>query len=126
MIVFDYETQWMFEIQRHGKGFDYQALVFDYYESLRELGLDVDIVSSKTDLSSYRLVVVPSLAVIDDALVAQVERGSAQWVFGPRSAQRPRRLRFHSNAARRAATCTADASARGRVAACIARTRCFY
>ena len=84
-IVFDYETQWMFEIQRHGKGFDYQALVFDYYESLRELGLDVDIVSSKADLSSYRLVVVPSLAVIDDALVAQVERGSAQWVFGPRS-----------------------------------------
>ncbi|PTQ92218.1 beta-galactosidase [Paraburkholderia sp. GV068] len=84
-IVFDYETQWMFEIQRHGKGFDYQALVFDYYESLRELGLDVDIVSSKADLSSYRLVVVPSLAVIDDALVAQIERGSAQWVFGPRS-----------------------------------------
>jgi len=84
-IVFDYETQWMFEIQRHGKGFDYQTLVFDYYESLRELGLDVDIVSSKADLSSYRLVVVPSLAVIDDALVAQVERGSAQWVFGPRS-----------------------------------------
>ena len=84
-VVFDYETQWMFEIQRHGKGFDYQALVFDYYESLRELGLDVDIVSSKADLSSYRLVVVPSLAVIDDALVAQVERGSAQWVFGPRS-----------------------------------------
>lgn len=84
-IVFDYETQWMFEIQRHGKGFDYQALVFDYYESLRELGLDVDIVSSKADLSSYRLVVVPSLAVIDDALVVQIERGSAQWVFGPRS-----------------------------------------
>ena len=84
-VVFDYETQWMFEIQRHGKGFDYQALVFDYYESLRELGLDVDIVSSKADLSSYRLVVVPSLAVIDDALVVQIERGSAQWVFGPRS-----------------------------------------
>jgi len=84
-IVFDYETQWMFEIQRHGKGFDYQTLVFDYYESLRELGLDVDIVSSKADLSSYRLVVVPSLAVIDDALVVQIERGSAQWVFGPRS-----------------------------------------
>ncbi|MDR6205702.1 beta-galactosidase [Paraburkholderia graminis] len=84
-IVFDYETQWMSEIQRHGKGFDYQTLVFDYYESLRELGLDVDIVSSKADLSSYRLVVVPSVAVIDDALVAQIERGSAQWVFGPRS-----------------------------------------
>ncbi|CAB3734723.1 beta-galactosidase [Paraburkholderia rhynchosiae] len=84
-VVFDYETQWMFEIQRHGKGFDYQTLVFDYYESLRELGLDVDIVSTKANLSPYRLVVVPSLAVIDDELVAQIERSSAQWVFGPRS-----------------------------------------
>ncbi|MFL9990521.1 beta-galactosidase [Paraburkholderia sediminicola] len=84
-IVFDYETQWMFEIQRHGKTFDYQTLAFDYYEALRELGLDVDIVSSKADLSQYRLVVVPSIAVIDEALVDQIERSSAQWVFGPRS-----------------------------------------
>jgi beta-galactosidase len=84
-VLFDYESQWMFEIQRHGKNFDYQTLVFDYYESLRELGLDVDIVSSRADLSAYRLVVVPSLAVIDDALVEQIERSSAQWVFGPRS-----------------------------------------
>ncbi|MFM0245757.1 beta-galactosidase [Paraburkholderia sediminicola] len=84
-IVFDYETQWMFEIQRHGKTFDYQTLAFDYYEALRELGLDVDIVSSKADLSPYRLVVVPSIAVIDDTLVDQIERSSAQWVFGPRS-----------------------------------------
>jgi beta-galactosidase len=84
-IVFDYETQWMFEIQRHGKTFDYQTLVFDYYESLRELGLDVDIVSSRADLSAYRLVVVPSLAVIDEALISQIERSDAQWVFGPRS-----------------------------------------
>ncbi|WP_233836227.1 beta-galactosidase [Paraburkholderia sp. ZP32-5] len=84
-LVFDYETQWMFEIQRHGKSFDYQTLAFDYYASLRELGLDVDIVSSRADLSAYRLVVVPSLAVIDDALVAQISRSTAQWVFGPRS-----------------------------------------
>ncbi|MFL9964507.1 beta-galactosidase [Paraburkholderia sediminicola] len=84
-LVFDYETQWMFEIQRHGKTFDYQTLAFDYYEALRELGLDVDIVSSRADLGAYRLVVVPSLAVIDDALVDQIERSRAQWVFGPRS-----------------------------------------
>ncbi|HEX7908179.1 MAG TPA: beta-galactosidase [Paraburkholderia sp.] len=84
-IVFDYETQWMFEIQRHGKTFDYQTLAFDYYEALRELGLDVDIVSGKADLSAYRLVVVPSIAVIDDVLVDQIEKSSAQWVFGPRS-----------------------------------------
>jgi beta-galactosidase len=84
-VVFDYETQWMFEIQRHGTAFDYQTLAFDYYEALRELGIDVDIVSAKADLSGYKLVVVPSIAVIDDALVRQIESSSAQWVFGPRS-----------------------------------------
>ncbi|OLL31638.1 beta-galactosidase [Burkholderia sp. SRS-W-2-2016] len=84
-LLFDYESQWMFEIQRHGKGFDYQTLVFDYYEALRELGLDVDIVSSRADVSGYQLVVVPSLATIDDALVEQIAHSRAQWVFGPRS-----------------------------------------
>lgn len=84
-LVFDYETQWMFEIQRHGATFDYQMLAFDYYEALRELGLDVDIVSAKEDLSAYKFVVVPSLAVVDDALVQQIEQSAAQWLFGPRS-----------------------------------------
>ena len=84
-IVFDYETQWIFEIQRHGKTFDYQMLAFDYYESLRELGLDVDIVPATADLSAYKLVVVPSIAVIDDALVSQIETSTGNWVFGPRS-----------------------------------------
>lgn len=98
-VVFDYETQWMFEIQRHGKSFDYQTLAFDYYESLRELGLDVDIVSSRADLSQYRLVVVPSIAVIDDALVGQIERSSAQWVFGPRSGSKTKDFAIPSSLA---------------------------
>ena len=84
-LVFDYETQWMFEIQRHGVGFDYQTLAFDYYSALREQGLDVDIVSRHADLSAYRLVVVPSLAVLDDAFIAKVEQSDARWVFGPRT-----------------------------------------
>ncbi|WP_433705773.1 beta-galactosidase [Paraburkholderia sacchari] len=84
-LVFDYETQWIFEIQRHGAGFDYQTLAFDYYSALREQGFGVDIVSRHADLSAYRLVVVPSLAVIDNAFVAQIERSDAHWVIGPRS-----------------------------------------
>ncbi|TDN61483.1 beta-galactosidase [Paraburkholderia sp. BL10I2N1] len=84
-LVFDYETQWMFEIQRHGKTFDYQTLAFEYYQALREMSLDVDIVPPHADFSSYRLVVVPGLAVITDALVQAIRRSSAQWVFGPRS-----------------------------------------
>ncbi|CAG4919822.1 beta-galactosidase [Paraburkholderia gardini] len=87
-LVFDYETQWMFEIQRHGKTFDYQTLAFDYYQALREMSLDVDIVSRNADFSQYALVVVPSLAVVPDDLVRAIENSSAQWVFGPRSGSR--------------------------------------
>ena len=98
-LVFDYETQWMFEIQRHGKTFDYQMLAFDYYEALRELGLDVDIVSATADLSRYRLVVVPSIAVIGDALIGQIERSSGQWVFGPRSGSKTTEFAIPANLA---------------------------
>jgi beta-galactosidase len=37
------------------------------------------------DLSGYRLVVAPSLPVVPDALVKQIEAGHAQWLFGPRT-----------------------------------------
>jgi beta-galactosidase len=84
-LVFDYETQWMFEIQRHGKTFDYQTLAFDYYRTLREMSLDVDIVSVNADLSAYKLIVVPGLAVFPESFAKTVAQSDAQWVFGPRT-----------------------------------------
>ncbi|CAB3749662.1 beta-galactosidase [Paraburkholderia humisilvae] len=84
-LVFDYETQWMFEIQRHAKAFDYQTLAFEYYRTLREMALDVDIVPADADLSGYRLVVVPALATLPARLVQTIEASGAQWVIGPRS-----------------------------------------
>lgn len=84
-LVFDYETQWIFEIQPHAREFDYQTLAFEYYRTLREMALDVDIVSADADLSGYALVVVPSLAVLPPGFVAKIEQSDAQWVIGPRS-----------------------------------------
>ncbi|WP_035053158.1 beta-galactosidase [Andreprevotia chitinilytica] len=89
-LVFDYESLWLFDIQRHGKTFDYQMLVFDYYRTLRQLGLDIDILPRDADFSGYKLVVVPSLAVMDDAMVERVRQSDAQWVFGPRTGSRTR------------------------------------
>jgi beta-galactosidase len=96
-LVFDYETQWMFEIQRHGKTFDYQTLAFDYYRALREMSLDVDIVSPHADFSQYKLVVVPSLVVISDAFVQAIRNSCAQWVFGPRSGSKTRDFAIHGD-----------------------------
>lgn len=83
-LVFDYTTRWITQIQPHGADFDYFALVFAYYRALRSLGLDVDVVPPLADFSGRALVVVPTLAVADEAFVARVQASSAQLVFGPR------------------------------------------
>ncbi len=64
-LVFDYATQWMAEITPHGKDYNALELVFRIYSTLRELGLDVDIVSPAANLTAYRLVILASNWHID-------------------------------------------------------------
>ena len=84
-LLFDYEADWVIETQRHGADFDYQYVVFEWYSALRELGVDVDIVSARSDVSAYRMVVAPTLPILPDSVVEQIECGSNHWVFGPRT-----------------------------------------
>jgi beta-galactosidase len=84
-LLFDYEADWIVQIQRHGADFDYQRLVFEWYSCLRAMGLDVDLCSPRADVSGYRLVVAPSLPIVPDSLVAQIRNGDAHWLFGPRT-----------------------------------------
>ncbi|MGA7779454.1 MAG: beta-galactosidase [Paraburkholderia sp.] len=87
-LLFDYPADWIVQIQRHGADFDYQRLVFEWYSCLRQMGVDVDMLPASADLSGYKLVVAPSLPVVPDALVAQIQSGDAQWLFGPRTGSR--------------------------------------
>ncbi len=85
-IVFDYPSAWAWEIQPHGREFDYFRLVFDFYRGLRKLGLSVDFVSAeKPDIGGYRLVLVPGLFAWNDELLAALESHAGIVVTGPRS-----------------------------------------
>jgi beta-galactosidase len=84
-LLFDYEADWMVAAQPHGADFDYQHHVFEWYSALRSLGLDVDIVSAHADVAGYRLVVAPTLPILPDSVIAQIERGASHWIFGPRT-----------------------------------------
>jgi beta-galactosidase len=61
-IVFDYPSAWAWEIQPQGREFDYFRLVFEFYRTMRRLGLSIDFVpASAPCLTGYGLVAIPGL-----------------------------------------------------------------
>lgn len=84
-LIFDYESQWLFEAQPQGKSFQYIWLVFEHYKALRKLGLNVDIVSKNAPLDDYAMVIIPSLPIIDDDFIRKVRSLKMPILFGPRS-----------------------------------------
>ncbi|AIY87262.1 MULTISPECIES: beta-galactosidase [unclassified Thermotoga] len=84
-LVFDYETAWVFSIQPHGEGVNYLDLVFRFYSALRRLGLNVDIVPPGSSLDGYKMVVVPSLAIVKEEVLDTFKKYDGLLVLGPRS-----------------------------------------
>lgn len=58
--VLDYDSLWALRLQPHRQDFEYMRHLFIYFRALQRLGLPADIVSMEADLSSYRLVIVPT------------------------------------------------------------------
>ncbi len=93
-LVFDEAAHWALSIQPQGAGFDYWALVFAFYTALRRLGLDVDIKRPGQPLDGYRLVVAPSLPILEEPALAALEATGARLVIGPRTGSRDRHHRI--------------------------------
>ena len=87
-LVFDYQAEWVTEIQPQGAGLSALWAAFASYTALRELGLDVDIVPPDAPLHGYCLCVIPCLPIVSDALVASLSAFPGQVVIGPRSGSR--------------------------------------
>ncbi len=84
-LVFDYESEWVTTIQPQGRGFSALRLAFEFYTALRKLGLDIDIVSSKSDLAGYKLVVVPCQPIVSDAFAERLSQVDGAVILGPRT-----------------------------------------
>ena len=87
-LLFSYEAAWLFEAQPQGRSFRYMELVFEFYSALRRLGLDVDILPVDAPLDGYKMVVAPSLPILDPALVERLAGLGVPVLFGPRSGSR--------------------------------------
>jgi beta-galactosidase len=83
-LIFDYDARWLTQVHPQGEDFDYLRQAFEAYSVLRSLALDVDVVSAQAKLGGYKLVVVPSLPIVSQALLRELTESKAQIVLYPR------------------------------------------
>lgn len=95
-LVFDYQSIWMGAIQPQGADFNAVELSFRIYSALRQIGLNVDIVSPGADFAPYAMIVLPAQLRHDEALAAKLLSTQAQIVFGPRAGSKTEHFQIPS------------------------------
>jgi beta-galactosidase len=92
-ILHDYDSRFALQVQPTNPALAFEDTVQRHYEALRRLGLGIDVINPARSPSPYRVVVAPSLAVLDPALAeslrAYVEAGGLL-VLGPHAGVRDR------------------------------------
>lgn len=78
-LLYGAQQEQAFKIQPQHQGFHYLNQLKAYHEAFAAMGINVDIVSWQSDISSYEVVVAPTLYLVDDevtrALYSFTEQG---------------------------------------------------
>lgn len=72
-ILNDYESRWSIQWQKHHQDFDYVQHLLSYYRPLAAQNIPIDIISARAPLDGYRIVIVPSLIILDEAIAKKLE-----------------------------------------------------
>lgn len=92
-IIFDYNSDFAWSVQPHGKELNYFSLVFQVYRALRSLGLSIDILPPSTrDFTGYKMVFVPGMIHVAGDLIDALASADARVIYGPRTAARGEHL----------------------------------
>ena len=90
-LVNDFPSRWAIDFQRHSADFDPVGEMLAFYRPLREQSQCVDMISIDAPLDGYKVVELPGLNVISqaiaDRLMAYVRNGG-HLLLGPRSAMK--------------------------------------
>ncbi|MBJ7576445.1 beta-galactosidase [Devosia sp. MC532] len=85
-LVYDYQSEWAWEIMPQAQGFKHGNHVRELYSAFRKHGLDVDVLSPKTtSFEGYDIVALPALFAWTDALRTAVESFEGHLLIGPRT-----------------------------------------
>lgn len=94
-IVFDYASQWAWEVQPQDVQFDYFRLVYEVYCGLRRAGFSIDILPpTVTDFGGYEQVFIPGLFAWTEGLRAAIDGFAGALIIGPRTGSRTQDFRL--------------------------------
>lgn len=85
-IVYDYQSEWAWQIQPQAQGFTHGAHVRALYAAFRKHGIDIDILPpATTSFAGYNIVAIPALFAWNDALRIAISEFEGHLLIGPRS-----------------------------------------
>ncbi|MWA09237.1 beta-galactosidase [Streptomyces sp. BA2] len=74
-VLFDWDSWWASEQDSHPTSLlDYHQEALDWYSALLALGIRADVVTTRTDLTSYDVLIAPVLHVVPEALAKDLTR----------------------------------------------------
>ena len=76
-MLLDWESWWALELDSHPSRLRLVELLLEFYRPLFEAGVNADFAHPESDLSAYRLVLVPALYLVSDAGADNVGRFAA-------------------------------------------------
>jgi beta-galactosidase len=86
VLVFDYESEWVWKIEPQGQDFSYFELVLHFYRGLRRMGLSIDIGPPTAEtVRDRKLILLPGLFMASDDFVDALAKSDAQILMGPRT-----------------------------------------
>ncbi|MBE7734541.1 beta-galactosidase [Devosia faecipullorum] len=88
-LVFDYQSDWAWQIQPQGREFNYRKLVLGFYRALRRHGITIDVVPPTPEgVTGYDLVLMPGLMSVDATLMSALGQNGQVALLGPRTGSR--------------------------------------
>lgn len=85
-VIFDYESEWAWDIERQADGFNHGNHVRAIYAAFRKHGVDIDILPPSTSsFEGYDIVAIPALFAWSDALREAVANYEGHLLVGPRT-----------------------------------------
>lgn len=88
---FSYPSSWVYNMGSLIPKFNYMNSFYEFYRMLVEKNIHRDIIFPHADVSKYKVVLSPYMAVIPEQTIKQMEkfvRNGGIWIIGPMSAYR--------------------------------------